>query len=171
MSDTEIPEIKPPTPSPTINNETTGCPICLDPLSENDYLIRTLSCGHSFHQQCLSKLVISCPLCREPINQQFCLNCYKLINHVLAIVNADSIRKTYQLCHDCLIAKLSVKIQKLKSRQFGHLMAFQKMACAYGATEDALDDTIISPTTAWNSSRTLLSRFFQSETQTWSSQL
>ena len=147
-----------------------GCAICLVSLSHDDHLIRTLQCGHSFHQQCLKPSIYNCPLCRERITQMFCVNCYVLIDRVLGI-ELENCRRTYYLCHDCLILKLATKIHKLKSQQFLHLVHFQNIAQIYGNTESAVDEAILSPTSAWNSSREQLSRFFQKETQVWTSQL
>ena len=53
--------------------ECDACPICLEPLTENETGI--LNCAHEFCRDCLSQLYKSnlrqnCPVCREPIQNE-----------------------------------------------------------------------------------------------------
>lgn len=44
------------------------CPICFEPIRENE---KTIPCNHSFHANCLSpwEKYNSCPICRKPIDK------------------------------------------------------------------------------------------------------
>lgn len=52
--------------------DTQECPICLDSISERK--IRTLKCGHKFHDDCINiwkKEATTCPYCRAKINDDY----------------------------------------------------------------------------------------------------
>lgn len=63
-------DISPETVGDVVPAQLASCAICLDRISA-DELVRTLSCLHAYHSQCLERLWASsarriCPLCRFP---------------------------------------------------------------------------------------------------------
>ena len=57
--------------------DTNDCSICLG--TENNYKFKKLKCGHKFHYKCIEKWYfnnynISCPYCREPIDESYIYN-------------------------------------------------------------------------------------------------
>ena len=47
----------------SLDNSEDQCVICLDKLRQD---LRALICGHVFHEGCIRKWTIHCPLCRAP---------------------------------------------------------------------------------------------------------
>jgi len=57
------------------------CPICLEPMEETNFTVT--KCNHTFHTHCLISTFISknrCPLCREKIVENDCLDRSQIIN-------------------------------------------------------------------------------------------
>ena len=53
----------------TQNKDSKECTICLETYNQGD-LVKTIDCGHMFHQQCIDTWLISslkCPLCRHSL--------------------------------------------------------------------------------------------------------
>lgn len=69
-----------PSPSPSPEPKLDDCSLCLEPLNNSNTKnpLITLSCGHTFHTQCIKTIVINalnvtkkqfvCPMCRKKIN-------------------------------------------------------------------------------------------------------
>ena len=68
------------------------CPVCYQPLGDNDYKIK---CGHIFHRECLLQSVKiekkrSCPYCRDSFNPIICLPDEEFIKGIHKVVSANT---------------------------------------------------------------------------------
>ena len=57
----------------TVGFEIHDCPICLRDIAVNTLGYTIISCGHTYHPNCLSswfKLYLTCPMCRADVRPQ-----------------------------------------------------------------------------------------------------
>jgi len=116
-----------PSVSSTTTEESTGgnCPICQHAI-KGSYLVRRFSCGHLVHQNCLTAITKSCPICRKELEgeEMLCHICYTPISCVFARQG-----RAYQQCPKCFRGQLQEEIERLKVSlitMYRHSVGFDK---------------------------------------------
>lgn len=94
MSDTWI--------EPDEYDEHEECAICQDSLGQEQAIFK-LSCGHTFHNNCLvnwceaKQGVITCPLCRVPVDSDVCNSVWSFQENVLDVSSIRNLPHTLSI--------------------------------------------------------------------------
>jgi hypothetical protein len=98
-----------------IDNHNNDCSICLDSIDLNSINIITTECNHTFHGECIltwiksEKLLIKCPYCRYPID-----NNYIQIKYSEQLKNYTITQKTkYNVAYKKYITKILDKLKEI----------------------------------------------------------